>query len=119
MAKGKWFPPCPLLQTRELLAVPLVVWGMGVTVVGRFRTDPRSLNVEPVQHRLSLTVLNYVVLPPLILPGFILLLSSFPDLYILRLLCCLPLDFFYLHLGQDPDTGLKGSVFISCSTSVS
>lgn len=87
VAKGKWFPPCPLLQSRELLAVPLVVWGMGVTVVGRFKTDPRAPNVEPVQHHHSLTVLNYVLSPPLTLPGFILPPSSFPDLYILRLLC--------------------------------
>lgn len=83
VTNGKLFPSCLLLQSRELLAVLSVVWGTGVTVVGRFRRDLRAPHVEPVQHHLNLTVLNYVLLPPLILPGFILPLSGFPDLYIL------------------------------------
>lgn len=36
VAKGKWFPSCLLLQTRELLATSSVVWGTRVTVFGRF-----------------------------------------------------------------------------------
>lgn len=130
VAKGKWFPSCLLLQTRELLATSSVVWGTRVTVFGRFWVDLIADSVVPVQPLYSQDLKEYVSVwqyyitcshPKALRLWFLLVLffpsPLFPDLYVLWLLCHLPLGVFYLHWGQDPAMGLKGSVFISCSTS--
>lgn len=118
-------------KLRKIYLHPWFSGGMRLTFPGRFRVDlkvPRVvpsnlLLVGPEGICLGQTVLNNGLpswsAPHLIPPVFIFPQPNFTDLYFLWLLCCLHLDPFHLHLGQDPAIGLKGSVFISCSTSAS